>query len=61
MIGDSPADIIAGRAASIDTILYYPPINEIFYKWEVLKETQPTYVIRHWNEVYEYEESSQNK
>ncbi len=53
IIGDSPADIGAGKAAGITTVLYYPESHEQFYPYEVMKELQPDYFIRHFSELLE--------
>ncbi|MEP7167588.1 MAG: HAD-IA family hydrolase [Candidatus Woesebacteria bacterium] len=44
MIGDSGADIAAGKAAGIDTVWLYPPENELYYDAEEMRALDPTYI-----------------
>lgn len=53
MIGDSYGDIEVGQAVGMDTILYHPPAHEPFYDLNELKQLRPTYIIEHWDELYE--------
>jgi HAD superfamily hydrolase (TIGR01549 family) len=43
IIGDSSHDIIAAKRAGLDSCLFLPKENEIFYDFNKLKETNPTY------------------
>ena len=45
VIGDSPHDIAAAKDAGIDSCLFLPPENKIFYDFNKLKETNPTYYV----------------
>lgn len=45
IVGDSRSDILAGRNAGIDSVLFYPPEHELFYERNELEKYQPTYVI----------------
>jgi HAD superfamily hydrolase (TIGR01509 family) len=45
VIGDSPHDITAAKAADIDSCLFLPPENKIFYDFNKLKESNPTYSV----------------
>ncbi len=51
IVGDSKSDLEAATRASIDSVLFFPSQNELFYDLERLKEYQPTYVINHFNEL----------
>lgn len=45
VIGDSPHDIIAAKAAGVDSCLFLPSENKIFYDFDQLKKTNPTYSV----------------
>ena len=45
VIGDSPHDITAAKATGIDSCLFLPPENKIFYDFNKLKESNPTYSV----------------
>ena len=51
IIGDSKSDLGAAKSAEIDSILYYPEHNELFYDLDTLMEYEPTYVIRDFKEI----------
>lgn len=51
IIGDSDKDILAGKNAGIDSILFYPKENEKFYKEGDLLKLKPTYVIHEFEEL----------
>lgn len=51
VIGDSEADILAGKAAGITTVLFYPQANELFYPYETIKEFNPDHIIREFGEL----------
>jgi len=51
IIGDSEVDILAGKAAGITTVLYYPPKNEKFYEYEFVKSLHPDHLIREFAEL----------
>lgn len=45
IVGDSKSDLEAANNAGIDSLLFYPKHNEIFYDLEILKSYHPTYII----------------
>jgi len=45
ILGDSYTDVLAAKAAGIDSCLFIPRENKIFYDFEVLKTYNPTYVV----------------
>lgn len=45
VIGDSPHDITAAKAAGVDSCLFLPQENKIFYDFNKLKESNPTYCV----------------
>lgn len=45
ILGDSPHDITAARAVGIDSCLFLPPENIIFYDFEKLKKSNPTHIV----------------
>ena len=45
MIGDSPHDVGAAKNAGIDSILFYPPSHELFYKLSTFDGDRPTYIV----------------
>ena len=45
IIGDSPHDVIAAKAAGVDSCLFLPSENKIFYDFEKLKKENPTYCV----------------
>ena len=51
MLGDSEKDILAGRNAGIDSILFYPPEHELFHNLAELQADKPTYTIHSWQEL----------
>lgn len=51
IIGDSKSDLGAAQNASIDSILYYPQQNELFYDLENLKTYHPTYIVKDFLQV----------
>jgi len=51
IIGDSKSDLGAAQNATIDSILYYPPHNEIFYDLNMLKSYQPMYIVNDLSEI----------
>lgn len=53
MVGDNFADIQAGQAAGMDTVLYYPQDHKFYYNLELLLQLNPTYVISHLDELVE--------
>ncbi len=53
IIGDSKSDLGAAKNAGIDSILYYPKKNEVFYDLETLKTYDPTFVVSTFLEILE--------
>jgi len=51
MIGDSAADILAGRAAGIATALFYPASHAQFYDFKTLVETGPDFVFHDYQDI----------
>jgi HAD superfamily hydrolase (TIGR01549 family) len=45
ILGDSPHDVTAAKAAGVDSCLFLPPDNKIFYNFDELKKTDPTYSV----------------
>jgi len=45
ILGDSYTDIIAAKSAGIDCCLFLPQENKIFYDFDKLKATNPTYCV----------------
>ncbi len=52
IIGDSQADILAGRAAGIKAGLFYPETHRRFYNLQKLLEAEPHFVFHHYNELH---------
>ena len=44
IVSDSSKDILAGKNAGIDTLVFYPQINQRFYKREELENLSHTYI-----------------
>ena len=44
-LGDAENDILAAKAAGLASCLFLPSENKIFYNFDKLKETNPTYCI----------------
>ena len=51
MIGDNEVDIIAGHAANVTGIWYYPSINEYYYPRNMFSHHKPKYTIKHFKEL----------
>jgi pyrophosphatase PpaX len=45
LIGDTNQDIMAGKSAGVDTVMYYPAENEKFYQEETVHREEPEYFI----------------
>lgn len=45
VLGDSHNDMIAAKAAGLDSCLFLPEENKLFYDFETLKKTNPTYCV----------------
>lgn len=45
VIGDSPHDITAAKAAKVDSCLFLPLENKIFYDFDKIKQINPTYYV----------------
>lgn len=53
MIGDTDKDMLAGENAGIDTALYFPPLNELYYNGrDKMKISIPTYIIQDFAELF---------
>lgn len=51
IIGDSDKDILAAKAAGIDSVLFFPAENKKFYHEEGFLKLNPTYVIHRFDEL----------
>jgi pyrophosphatase PpaX len=51
LIGDSSADILAGRAASIATALFFPESHGQFYDFQTLKDAGPDFVFHTYEDI----------
>lgn len=51
IVGDSKSDLGAANNAGIDSLLFYPKHNTIFYDLDVLKTYKPTYIIENFKEI----------
>ncbi len=51
VVGDSHHDILGGKNAGIDTVVFYPKENEKFYSILELKKGNPKYFIADLNEL----------
>ena len=51
IIGDSDKDILAGKAASIDTVLVLHPENQVYYSFAELKKSKPDIIIKSFAEL----------
>jgi pyrophosphatase PpaX len=53
-VGDSAADMIAGRAAKTQTGLFFPEAHHQFYDYEKLLATQPDFVFNSYGKLAEH-------
>lgn len=53
VIGDSHNDILMGKNAGAKTILFYPKEHHSIYDLELLKQSNPDYIISDWNQLRE--------
>ena len=53
IVGDSDKDIITGKNAGIDTVLFYPESHKKFYREEFLTKEKPTYIIHNLLDLLE--------
>lgn len=51
LVGDSPADIEAGRAAGVRTIAFSPEENQQYFARELLEKLKPTHVAHSYQDV----------
>lgn len=51
MIGDSVADVMAGRAAGVKTAVHYPAAHEKMYTLRTIRDLKPNYIIRDFGEL----------
>jgi pyrophosphatase PpaX len=51
MLGDSKKDILAGKAAGTDTLLFYPAEHETQHDLQDLLQCNPTYMVQSWQQV----------
>lgn len=50
-IGDKDTDILCGQNAGTDTILFYPPDHTLLYDHDALLASNPTHIIKSWEEL----------
>lgn len=53
MVGDSPKDILASRAAEVTSVLFFPPDHHLIYDKNEVLATQPGFVIHDFNRLEE--------
>ena len=46
IVGDSEKDVLAGKAAGITTLIFYPDDNKRFYREEDLRQLKPDFLSR---------------
>lgn len=51
IVGDSDKDIISGKNAGITTVVYFPKINNVFYKLSDLEALKADYLITNFKEL----------
>lgn len=51
IVGDSKSDLEAATNAKIDSVLFFPTENEVFYEFDRLRAYLPTHVIHHFSEL----------
>lgn len=51
LIGDTKDDVQGAHNTGIDSILFYPKHNEIFYELDLLKSYKPTYIVDDFRKV----------
>lgn len=54
VIGDSKSDILMGKAAGCETVLFYTEGYDLFYDLKVLKESSPDKIIKDFKELKEF-------
>lgn len=50
-IGDKDTDILCGKNAGTDSILFYPADHTLMYDHDTLIASKPTFTIKHWEEL----------
>ena len=53
IIGDSKSDLGAATNAKIDSLLYFPQHNSMFYSLDSLKALKPTYIVEDFKQVFD--------
>lgn len=51
MIGDSSADLLAAKAAGVDSAWFYPAINEDYFSPEGFLKHEPTYILKSFDDL----------
>lgn len=51
IVGDSKSDLGAAQNARIDSILFYPEHNYLFYDLDTLKSYNPTYTVERFDQI----------
>lgn len=52
IVGDSEKDILAGKAAGISTVIFFPETNKRFYKEEYLRSLSPDFFITDFRRIF---------
>jgi len=50
-LGDKDTDILCGKNAGTDSILFYPSDHQLMYDEKTLLASEPTFTIKHWREL----------
>lgn len=50
-LGDKDTDILCGKNAGTDSILFYPADHKLMYDRKVLLASKPTFIINEWHEL----------
>ncbi len=53
IIGDSKSDLGSANNAAVDSLLYYPKHNEMFYNLDILKSYRPTFIVDKFKKILE--------
>ncbi|MCJ7826148.1 HAD-IA family hydrolase [Patescibacteria group bacterium] len=54
VIGDTEKDILLGKNAGIDSIVFYPTQNKMYYKEGKLKSLKPTHFMRNFLDILKF-------
>jgi phosphoglycolate phosphatase len=53
IVGDSDKDIVAASKVGVDSVLFFPPEHQRFYRLEDLARLSPTYIVESLDDVKE--------